>query len=108
MKKVYQKCFKFVMRMPRSLFSALGGSPSRYWGSTLILFGLLLAGITTFSIYFFISTNNKISAEVVLLEESRPLAIDRDGLSEALEILQKRENSYAGAITAPLIQDPSI
>lgn len=108
MKKIYQKSFKFIKNIPRNLFYVLGGSPSVYWGWLLLFSGALFIGIIAFGIYFFVSTNNKIFAEVILPEERRPLAVDRDELSRALEILDQREKDYASAITAPLIADPSL
>lgn len=93
---------------PRNLFYALGGPPSKYWGWLLVFFGSLFTGTVAFGVYFFVATNNKISAEVILPEESRPLTVDQDKLSRALKILDKREKDYASAIIAPLIQDPSL
>lgn len=108
MKRIYQKYFRYVKDIPRNMFYALGGSPSAYWEGLLVFFGLLFIGVAAFGIYFLISTNNKISERVILPEEIRPLDVDRDELSEAVELLNQREQEYNDAILAPLMPDPSL
>src|SRR3989344_1001753 len=108
MKKISQKFIKAIKNFPRNSFYLLGGPPSRYWGWMLTLFVVCLAGVVVFGIYFFVSTNKLISADIILPEEERSLTIDRSGLEAAVKAIEKREKEYAEVLISPLKSDPSL
>ena len=108
MKKVTNKLLKAVKNFPKSIFYLFGGPPERYWGWLLVFSGAALVGVIAFGVYLFVSTNNVIFAEIILPEERRPLAIDRDGLYEAVKIIDKREKEYADVLISPPLANPDL
>ena len=108
MKKIINKLIRAIKKFPKSAFYLFGGPPARYWGWLLVFLGVTLVGIITFDVYFFISTNNIISAEVILSEERRPLVVDRSDLAEAVKVIEKREKEYADVLVGPSLADPAL
>jgi len=102
-----QKIKKIFSKIPEYALSMLGGAPHRYWILFLVLFFILLTGIFMLDGFIFQHITSSAFRDIYVLPDTKPESINKNILSDIIEIIRTNEESFSEIFSEPSVPDPS-
>lgn len=98
---------KIFIRGKKYFLSLLGDTPKHYWTFFLILFFVLLVGVFVLDGIVFQNITSSAFREIYIAPDVELEGVDKEALSEMVQILQSKEENFIKILSSPLIKDPS-